>query len=136
MIEGMTTERSNKYGSGRNPHEKSIVTGNGFDGLAPSSVRLLTFNHLDRRTAAYQQIMRLVSAITTDLGGDLTGVAQQLIRRAAVMCAMAEHLETQRANGDQINIEEYLSIANGARRFLQTKRIPKELGDLIDLLVS
>jgi hypothetical protein len=117
----------------RTEHASSIVTGNRLYALAPGSVRLLTLQHLDRRTAGFRQIMHLVSGIETDLGGDLTHVAHQLVVRAAVMVAMCEHLEAQWVNGDKINIEEYLSIANGARRFLQTigtKRIPKELGDL------
>jgi hypothetical protein len=115
------------------PHEKSIANGNRLDALVPGTVRLLTLNHLDRRTESYRKIMRLVRGITTDLGGDLTNVAHQLVVRASVLVAMCEHAEALWATGHEINIEEYLSVANTARRFLQTigtKRLPKDLGNL------
>jgi hypothetical protein len=80
--------------------------------------RLLTFDSLDQRTAAYSGALQLVAALTADVGGDPTAAELQLIQRAALTGAIANDFETRWIAGEVIPLSDYLACCNVQRREL------------------
>jgi hypothetical protein len=111
-------------------------------GNAGQKVRLLSLHDLDRRTQAFRRAEALISAIEQDAGGaeHLTAGARQIIQRGAMLCVLAEHLETEWLNGKPVDPIILCTIANAQRRLLETvglKRIPQTVGPTLgDLLVA
>jgi hypothetical protein len=80
--------------------------------------RLLTLDALDARTAAYAAAKRLVSAISADLGNDLTAGERQLVQRVALVGAIVDDFETKWVAGQQIELSEYLQACRTQCRLL------------------
>lgn len=98
--------------------------------------RLLTFNVLDARTAAYADARRLVETLSTDLGGDdqLSEGERQLVTRAALVGAIVSDFETRWVTGESVRLSDYLSACNVQRRILATlglKRQAKTVGSTL-----
>jgi hypothetical protein len=74
-----------------------------------------------------------------DLGDDLTEAELQLVRTAAGLVVMREHLDFQVLNGVPINTTQYTNIANSLKRVLLAlqpglKRVPKDVTSLGEVL--
>jgi hypothetical protein len=106
-------------------------------GSGGDKVRLLSLHDLDRRTAAYKRTMDLIEQIEADAGGHdrLSTGERQIIQRAAVTAALAEHLETQWLSGEEIDPGLYCTLGNALRRLLETvglRRVPRDVSPLDD----
>jgi hypothetical protein len=69
--------------------------------------QLLTRAELDGRTNAAKAFDRLYSAISSDLGGDLTAVERSLVEGFAGATVVLQSLNTKLALGQQIDLSEY-----------------------------
>src|SRR4051812_31659349 len=98
----------------------------------PPKLRLLTLNALDQRTSAARLARDLVSAITSDLGGQgaVTAAQRQLIQRAAILGAVCEDLETRWIAGDPLPAQEYLAGINTQRRCLMALGLERRARDV------
>jgi hypothetical protein len=101
-------------------------------GNAGQKVRLLSLHDLDRRTAAYRRTVDLIEAMEADAGGHdrLSTGERQLIRRIALACTLAEHLEARWLSGEQIDPALYCTIANAQKRLLEVvglRRVPRQV---------
>ena len=84
--------------------------------------KLLTLDHLDKRTAAGRRALQLVRAFETDLGGAdrLSEGAKQLVQRAAVLGTYIEACEVKWLRGEPIELLDYLAATNAQRRCIET----------------
>ncbi len=89
-------------------------------------VRLLSLDNLDGRTNVAKRVKALEIQIKADLGGDLSQAQITIARRAAVLNAVLEHIETEWANGTPLELTEYCSAANTLRRLLTTLGIKRQ----------
>jgi hypothetical protein len=94
--------------------------------------RLLSLHDIDRRTAAYQKTVALITAIEADLGGSdrISTGERQIVQRAALTGALVEDLETRWLQGQPIDPAVYCTLANCQRRLLETvglRRVPREV---------
>jgi hypothetical protein len=95
-------------------------------------VRLLTLDHLDRRTGAYKKASDLIGSIESDLGGSevLSIGERQLAQRAGVLGALLEDMETRWLGGEPIDPGSYCTVINAQRRLFETiglKRNPRDV---------
>jgi hypothetical protein len=94
----------------------------------------------DGRSATARRFKDLIDDISGDLGGAdyLSEGQRQLIRRAAMLSAESERLETMWARGEaQFDIGAYAVLSNALRRVLETiglKRVAREAATLADYL--
>jgi hypothetical protein len=81
--------------------------------------RLRTLDDLDGRTRASRLAQQLVGDLQSDLGGDLSAAKQQLVRRAALIGAIAEDAEARWLEGKPVDVATYAALADRQRRILQ-----------------
>jgi hypothetical protein len=95
-------------------------------------VVLRTLDDLDGRTMASRRAFALVRAIEDDLGGSdrLATGEREIIKRSAVLGAMAEDLEARWLSGQEIDPGELCVLANCQRRLLEAvglRRVPRNV---------
>lgn len=85
-----------------------------------SRERLITLDHLDRRTHASRRAFELIEMLENERGGadHLTEAVRQLCQRAAVLAAIIEDHETRWIAGESIDLAGYLSAIGVQRRVL------------------
>jgi hypothetical protein len=83
---------------------------------------LLLLSDIDRRTLAYRETTRLISAIESDLGGheNTTAAEKQMIQHAGVLGAVLADQEAKYLKGRSINVPEYCAVINAQRRLFET----------------
>src|SRR5262245_41671337 len=87
----------------------------------PTKIRLLTLESLDRRTAAYRDIMELRAGLVADQGGeDEMSVAKaELATTAALTRAMIKDTASRWLRGEPVDLAgTYVPLANLQRRQL------------------
>jgi hypothetical protein len=94
--------------------------------------RLITLDHLDRRTYASRRALELISALENERGGpdQVTEGVRQLCQRTAILAAILEDFETRWVNGETIDLPNYLSAVGVQRRVLTSlglHRLPKDV---------
>ncbi|CAN7208718.1 hypothetical protein LJR225_000721 [Phenylobacterium sp. LjRoot225] len=108
---------------------------------AGPKTRLRTLNDLDRRTRAAQATFKLRDEIAEDLGGldGLSAMERELVANSALMGAMLRDLGASYLTGAQIDLTEFMALANAQRRLLEAlglRRRPRDvtpsLKDLIE----
>jgi hypothetical protein len=95
----------------------------------------VTLDSLDARTAAAAAVRSLISALSTDLGGEdrLSAGEKELVQRVAMTGAMAADFEAHWVAGQPIEASEftsYLQTVNVQRRVLATlglQRTPRDV---------
>jgi hypothetical protein len=93
----------------------------------------IILNGVDGRSLIARRFKELAAAIALDLAGELdelTEAQRQLIRTASGLIVLREDLDTKIANGEQVDVAEYVHISNGLRRVLATiglERRPKDI---------
>jgi hypothetical protein len=81
--------------------------------------RLLSFEDLDKRRRSAQLVLQVEAAIVSDLGGDLTEVERQLVRRAAILGAVLEDAESKWIEGSPLNLQDYCNATSTLKRICQ-----------------
>jgi hypothetical protein len=76
---------------------------------------------VDGRTVIYRRFRDIASQIATDQGGleQLSEARLQLVRRFAAAAVLAEQLEADLANGQEINIERHALLCSTLTRLAQ-----------------
>jgi hypothetical protein len=98
-----------KLASDTTPMQTKYVTRAG-------KVRLMTLDHLDRRTAAAERAIALAEAFAAELG-DLTPMQRIRVETAAALSAIAEDAQTRRLAGDSsITLDDLVRAVSAARR--------------------
>jgi hypothetical protein len=104
--------------------------------LSPSTIRSKVANGsalldgIDARSAPARRFKDLQQSMTSDLGGTsvMTEGQLQLIRTAAGLVCMREHLDAAMLRGESIDVSLYCTISNTLKRVLQAlglKRMAK-----------
>jgi hypothetical protein len=104
-------------------------------GRVGERLALLSLDDLDRRRHAYKKTTSMIQSIERDLGGpDRLSTAERAIaQRAAVLAALASHLETQWLGGGEIDPVMLCTIDNSLKRLLEAiglKRQPRPLNEV------
>src|ERR1700739_2633704 len=86
--------------------------------VQPSKQRLRTIADLDGRTVAARRARDLVSALTADLGGDVSAAQAELVQRAGLLGAYLEDAEARWLAGDNVDVTAWLSAIDRQRRTL------------------
>jgi hypothetical protein len=81
--------------------------------------RLLSFEDLDKRRRSAQLVLQVEAQIEADLGGDLTEVERQLVRRAAILGAVLEDAESRWIEGQPLNLADYCNATSTLKRICQ-----------------
>jgi hypothetical protein len=96
------------------PEQRSRHTGLGggpaeLGHLSDRKTRLLSLHGLDKRTPAYLETKKLISAIEADLGGadQLSAAERQIVQHAAVIGAMITDMEVRYLAGKAVDTSEY-----------------------------
>jgi hypothetical protein len=84
----------------------------------PSKQRLRTIADLDGRTVAARRARDLVSALTADLGGNVSAAQAELVQRAGLLGAYLEDAEARWLAGDDVAVTAWLSAIDRQRRTL------------------
>jgi hypothetical protein len=95
-------------------------------------VRLLT-QQLDGRTRAATKAKSLARAIEVDLGGDLTAIQTELVRRFTALAIWCEAQDVAAARGEPFDATQYAAIANSLKRIgeaLGLKRVARPVESL------
>jgi hypothetical protein len=92
--------------------------------------RLLSLSSLDGRTAAAAAAKRLVSAISADLGNDLSAGERQLVQRIALVGAIVDNFETKWVAGQQIELGDYLQACRTQCRLLALLGLHRRARDI------
>lgn len=110
---------------------------------AQPKIQLPSLERLDNRTASAQRAWALVAAIEADMGGSaaLTEGARQLVRRVAVLSALAEAFEASWLSGHGTDgLADYLAVCGQQRRCLvvlgSLERQPKDVTPSLQAYVS
>jgi hypothetical protein len=93
---------------------------------------LLTLADCDCRRLPVRKVRALGRALKRDLGDDLSAAQEQLVLRASVLGTLLENCEARLLLGQQVQLSEYLEMANTQKRMLQTlglKRVPIDITD-------
>jgi hypothetical protein len=77
--------------------------------LSDRKTRLLSLHGLDKRTPAYLETKKLITAIEADLGGAeaLSAAERQIVQHAAITGAMITDMEVRYLAGQAIDTSEY-----------------------------
>lgn len=95
---------------------------------------------IDKRSTIYRRFKDISSAIVADLGGveHCSESRLQLIRRFSAASVIAEQMESDLANGKEINVAEHSTLSSTLVRLasrIGLNRVPKDitptLGDLL-----
>jgi hypothetical protein len=82
----------------------------------PPKPRMLTRKDLDNRTNAAKSFDRLYSAISSDLGGDLTAVERSLVEGFVGATVVLQALNTRLALGQEIDLSEHAAVCSSMVR--------------------
>ena len=94
--------------------------------------QLLTLADADCRRIPVRKARALGRALKRDLGDDLSAAQEQLVLRASVLGALLENCEARLLIGQQVQVSEYLEMANTQKRMLAAlglKRVPIDITD-------
>lgn len=97
--------------------------------------RLRTLDDLDGRTRASKKARELVSALQSDLGGDLSAAQRELVQRAAILGAIIEDAETSWLARSPVDLSLLGTLADRQRRLLETlglRRVPRDVTPDVD----
>jgi hypothetical protein len=92
--------------------------------LAPK-VRLWSLEHLDGRTVASRRAYELIESFQKDLGGKPSAADMLSIRRAAMLCAIAEDAASKQLAGEATDTDQLVRLSNAARRAVADLNLPK-----------
>src|ERR1019366_5511752 len=81
---------------------------------------LLSPDAMDKRTKPYKQFAAIVDALESDLGGDLTEIKKQLVRRLATLAVGCEAQDAAALCGEPIDPDLYGRVAGHMRRLSET----------------
>ncbi len=100
--------------------------------LSSRKTRLLSFHGLDKRTPAYLETKKLITAIEADLGGAdaLSAAERQIVQHAAVTGAMITDMEVRYLAGQSIDTSEYGFLVGVQHRLFSLiglRRRPKDV---------
>jgi hypothetical protein len=100
--------------------------------------RLITLDHIDRRTLACRRALELIEALENERGGpdQITEGQRQLCQRAGVLAAILEDHESRWIDGKPIDMPEYLSAIGTQRRVLISlglNRVPRDVSPVSTL---
>jgi hypothetical protein len=98
-----------------------------------------TLPDVDNRSALARRYRDIITAIVTDLGGDVPQTKMQVIRRFAFCCVAAERLEAAAANGEQVDALEHMQLSSTIGRLaarIGTARVAKTVQSFGDLLIE
>jgi hypothetical protein len=82
--------------------------------------RLMTVEHLDRRTRASKRAREIAAELARGWDGMITAVQQQAVERAGMLCALAEDLLARRLAGQPVSLDELLRAEGCAKRAVRT----------------
>jgi hypothetical protein len=102
-------------------------------------IRLRTLNNLDARTAAYQRFKELVSAYSSDLGGDLSTAKAAIIQRVVSLQVWCESIEVVYAETGELDIAAFTTATNALRRLLADiglERRPRDVSESLSDYVA
>jgi hypothetical protein len=101
-------------------------------GKTADKAKLLTLDQLDGRTMAAKNARALMDNLENDLGGAdrLTAAEREIVRRAALVSAMAEHEETSWLMGKGVDVAAYCALVNVQRRLLTTVGLQRRSRDV------
>jgi hypothetical protein len=99
---------------------------------AMSRGSLVWIDGQDKRGPVPRRIADIVSLIISDLGGpaELTETPRQIVTRIATMAVWCETQDAQVADGKEIDISLYQTVANSLRRLCETlglERVSKDI---------
>jgi hypothetical protein len=82
----------------------------------PPKPRMLTRKDLDNRTNAAKAFDQLYSAISSDLGGDLTAVERSLVEGFVGATVVLQSLNTKLALNQEIDLSEHAAVCSSMVR--------------------
>ena len=91
---------------------------------------LLSPDAMDKRTKPYKQFAAIVDALESDLGGDLTEIKKQLVRRVATLALWCEAQDAAALCGEPIDPDLYGRVAGHMRRLSETLGIERVARDV------
>src|SRR5262245_55643232 len=103
----------------------------------PAKAKLSTLAELDHRTAAARQVRDTISAIESDLGGDLTTAQKALVERAAITSAVLADMATNWLTTGQLDAVLWATLSNLERRLYESiglERRPRDVTSLGQIL--
>jgi hypothetical protein len=97
-------------------------------GKVGDRLALLCLDDLDRRRGAFKKTVSTIKAIETDLGGSsrLSTQERTIVQRAAVLAAIAEHIETQWLGGRAISPIMLCTVDNSLKRLLEAVGLKRQ----------
>jgi hypothetical protein len=131
-------ETSLNSSAARPPVERRSNVGRAVIERRPSKQRSRVYNakdllpDIDGRSANARRFKEIASAVITDQGSleRLSESRVQLVRRFAAACVLAEQMESQLVNGEEINIQEHSLLCSTLVRIVQRigiNRVPKNV---------
>jgi hypothetical protein len=109
--------------------------------LSGRKQRLLTLHGLDKRTPAYLETKKLITAIESDLGGAeaLSAAERQIVQHAAVVGAMITDMEIKYLAGQAIDTSEYGFLVGVQHRLFSLiglRRRPRDVTPNLDQVLA
>lgn len=98
----------------------------------PDKAKLMSLDQIDGRTMAAKNARALIESLESDLGGSdrLTAAEREIVRRAALTAAMAEHMEAGWLTGRGVDVAAYCALVNVQRRLLMTVGLQRRSRDV------
>jgi len=98
--------------------------------------RLKTLEDLDQRSRALKHVRRFVTAMETDLGGDITTAQRELVHRAAMISVLLGDMEARWLREEEdLNVGSYAALINTQNRVIHAlglKRVARDMTPTID----
>lgn len=127
------------YRSSEGPGRPDDGPGKASVGPRTRALKLLTLDHLDKRTSAYKHTRSFITRLEADLANDCTTAEKAIIRNAAILDAMIEHRAARYVAGKRIELNELFAAMNAQRRLLlsiglerRARDVTPRLSDIID----
>jgi len=92
--------------------------------------KLRSIADLDGRSRAAIQARTLVGRLSADLGGNLTSVEQELVKRCALLGAMIEDFEVRWLQSEPANLSLYGQLVDRQRRIFATLGLKRTARDI------
>jgi hypothetical protein len=91
-------------------------------------VRLITLDHVDRRSYASKRVFELIMTLESEHGGSasVTEGTKQLCQRAALLGVILEDFESRWLNGGEVDLPDYLATVATQRRVLQALGLQRQ----------
>jgi hypothetical protein len=83
-----------------------------------------------------RQVRALGRALKRDLGDDLSAAQEQLVLRASVLGTLLENCEARLLLGQQVQLSEYLEMANTQKRMLAALGLERVARDVTPSLAD